>query len=75
MPQKVTTVRPVDKFIATALVAGAVNAVLRQLGSRLLGEQSDGAVSVRGVEKMGRRLKGARVMGRGRVTTGMAESR
>src|SRR5229473_137416 len=76
MPHKVTTTRLVDELTPTAQIAGAANAVLLRSDGTLLGDQFDGAGFVRGVERKGRPLKGARafVLGSGGVGSAIAAS-
>jgi shikimate dehydrogenase len=76
MPHKVTTVAMVDDVTPTALIAGACNAVLKRPDGSLLGDMFDGTGFVRGVERKGRVLKGARalVVGSGGVGSAIAAS-
>ena len=76
MPHKVTTVSLVDEVTPTARIAGAANAILLRPDGTLLGDQFDGAGFVRGVERKGRKLKGARalVVGSGGVGSAIAAS-
>ena len=76
MPHKVTTMRLVDEATPTARIAGAANAILLRPDGTLLGDQFDGAGFVRGVERKGRRLAGARalVVGAGGVGSAIAAS-
>ncbi|MGF6753791.1 shikimate dehydrogenase family protein [Paraburkholderia sp. GAS42] len=76
MPHKVTTVALVDDLTPTASIAGACNAILKREDGTLLGDQFDGAGFVRGVERKGRVLKGARVLvlGSGGVGSAIAAS-
>ena len=76
MPHKVTTLSLADEVTPTARIAGACNALLRRADGTLLGEQFDGAGFVRGVERKGRRLRGARalVAGCGGVGSAIAAS-
>ncbi|TAL96601.1 MAG: shikimate dehydrogenase [Paraburkholderia sp.] len=76
MPHKVTTVGIVDEVTPTAAIAGACNAILKREDGTLLGDQFDGAGFVRGVERKGRVLKGARVLvlGSGGVGSAIAAS-
>jgi len=62
MPHKVTTNALVDELTPTARIAGASNAILLRPDGTLLGDQFDGAGFVRGVERKGRALKGARAL-------------
>ena len=76
MPHKVTTMRLVNEATPTARIAGAANAILLRPDGTLLGDQFDGAGFVRGVERKGRRLAGARalVVGAGGVGSAIAAS-
>jgi len=76
MPHKVTTVGLVDQVTPTAQIAGACNAILLRPDGSLLGDQFDGAGFVRGVERKGRRLLGAKVLvsGCGGVGSAIAAS-
>ena len=76
MPHKVTTMGLVDEVTTTARIAGACNAVLLRPDGSLLGDQFDGAGFVRGVERKGRSLQGARVLvsGTGGVGSAIAAS-
>ena len=76
MPHKVTTVGLVDEVTPTGRIAGACNAVLLREDGSLLGDQFDGAGFVRGVERKGRKLTGARVLvsGCGGVGSAIAAS-
>ncbi len=76
MPHKVTTVALVDDVTPTAQIAGACNAVLKRPDGSLLGDMFDGTGFVRGVERKGRMLKGARalVVGSGGVGSAIAAS-
>jgi shikimate dehydrogenase len=76
MPHKVTTMALVDEVTTTARIAGACNAILKRPDGTLLGDQFDGAGFVRGVERKGRALKGARVLvsGAGGVGSAIAAS-
>ena len=76
MPHKVTTLGLVDEITPTARIAGACNAILKRPDGTLLGDQFDGAGFVRGVERKGRALKGARVLvaGAGGVGSAIAAS-
>jgi shikimate dehydrogenase len=66
----------VDELTTTAKIAGACNAILRRADGSLLGDMFDGAGFVRGVERKGRRLEGARalVVGCGGVGSAIAAS-
>jgi shikimate dehydrogenase len=76
MPHKVTTLQLVDEVSTTARIAGACNAILRRRDGTLLGDMFDGAGFVRGVERKGRRIAGARVLvvGCGGVGSAIAAS-
>jgi len=62
MPHKVVTVGLLDDVTPTVKVAGACNAVKRLPDGRLVGDQFDGAGFVRGVQRKGLQLAGARVI-------------
>jgi shikimate dehydrogenase len=76
MPHKITTVALVDDVTPTVLIAGSCNAVLKRPDGSLLGDMFDGTGFVRGVERKGRPLKGARalVVGSGGVGSAIAAS-
>ena len=76
MPHKVTTTRLVDELTAAAIIAGSCNAVLKRPDGSLLGDMFDGAGFVRGVERKGQRIAGARavVIGAGGVGSAIAAS-
>ena len=76
MPHKVTTVGLLDEVTATVKVAGACNAVKRTDDGRLVGDMFDGAGFVRGVQRKGLNLSGARVLvvGSGGVGSAIAAS-
>jgi shikimate dehydrogenase len=76
MPHKVTTAGLVDEVTTTGRIAGACNAILRRPDGSLLGDMFDGAGFVRGVERKGKRLAGARalVVGSGGVGSAIAAS-
>jgi shikimate dehydrogenase len=76
MPHKVTTTRLVQELTPTAAIAGAANAILLREDGSLLGDQFDGAGFVRGVQRKGLVLKGARVLvsGCGGVGSAIAAS-
>jgi shikimate dehydrogenase len=76
MPHKVTTVGLLDEVNATVLVAGACNAVKRTPEGKLVGDMFDGAGFVRGVQRKGLQLAGARVLvvGAGGVGCAIAAS-
>ncbi len=62
MPHKVTTVGLLDAVTPTVRVAGACNAVKRLPDGRLVGDMFDGAGFVRGVQRKGLNLQGAKVL-------------
>jgi shikimate dehydrogenase len=76
MPHKVTTTRLVDELTTTAKIAGACNAILRRPDGSLLGDMFDGAGFVRGMERKGKPVAGARalVVGCGGVGSAIAAS-
>jgi shikimate dehydrogenase len=76
MPHKVVTVDLVDVVTPTVKVAGACNAVKRLPDGRLMGDMFDGAGFVRGVQRKGLKLQGARVLvvGNGGVGCAIAAS-
>ncbi|MEP7057910.1 MAG: ThiF family adenylyltransferase [Caldimonas sp.] len=76
MPHKVTTLGLADEVTTTARIAGACNALLKRPDGTWLGDQFDGAGFVRGVERKGRRVAGARalVTGCGGVGSAIAAS-
>ncbi|SAL60621.1 shikimate dehydrogenase [Caballeronia peredens] len=76
MPHKITTVGLMDEVSPTARIAGACNAILKRPDGTLVGDQFDGAGFVRGVERKGRKLAGARVLvlGSGGVGSPIAAS-
>mgnify|MGYP006184019121 CR=1 FL=1 len=76
MPHKVVTVGLLDEVTPTVRVAGACNAVKRLPDGRLVGDQFDGAGFVRGVQRKGLQLAGARVLvvGSGGVGCAIAAS-
>jgi shikimate dehydrogenase len=76
MPHKVVTVGLLDEVTPTVRVAGACNAVKRLPDGRLVGDQFDGAGFVRGVQRKGLNLTGARVLvvGSGGVGCAIAAS-
>jgi shikimate dehydrogenase len=76
MPHKVTTVQLVDEVTTTGKIAGACNAILRRADGSLLGDMFDGAGFVRGVERKGKTVAGARalVVGCGGVGCAIAAS-
>jgi shikimate dehydrogenase len=76
MPHKVATVGLLDEVTPTVKVAGACNAVRRTADGRLVGDMFDGAGFVRGVQRKGLDLQGARVLvvGSGGVGCAIAAS-
>ncbi len=76
MPHKVSTVALLDEVSPTALVAGACNAVKRNADGKLVGDMFDGAGFVRGVQRKGLQLSGAKVLvvGSGGVGCAIAAS-
>ncbi len=76
MPHKLTTTRLVDELTTSAKIAGSCNAVVKRADGSLLGDMFDGAGFVRGVERKGRRIAGARalVVGAGGVGSAIAAS-
>jgi len=74
MPHKVPTVGLLDASSTTVKVAGSCNAILRRDDGTLQGELFDGAGFVRGVERKGFPLAGARclVAGTGGVGSAIA---
>jgi shikimate dehydrogenase len=76
MPHKVSVVGLLDEASAAVKVAGACNAVKRDAGGRLVGDQFDGAGFVRGVRRKGLALAGTSVLlvGCGGVGSAIAAS-
>jgi shikimate dehydrogenase len=76
MPHKVTTTRLVQELTTTAKIAGSANAILKRADGSMLGDMFDGSGFVRGVERKGRRIAGARclVVGCGGVGSAIAAS-
>ena len=76
MPHKVSTVGLLDEVSATVQIAGSCNAVRRNDDGRLVGDMFDGAGFVRGVQRKGLQLAGARVLvvGCGGVGSAIAAS-
>lgn len=76
MPHKVSTVGLLDEASATVQIAGSCNAVRRSDDGRLVGDMFDGAGFVRGVQRKGLKLAGARVLvvGSGGVGSAIAAS-
>jgi shikimate dehydrogenase len=76
MPHKVSVVSLVDEVTPTGQVAGACNAVKRLPDGRLLADMFDGEGFVRGLQRKGMALRGARalVVGSGGVGSAIAAS-
>jgi shikimate dehydrogenase len=76
MPHKVTTVGLLDRITPTVAVAGSCNAVRRGADGLLEGDMFDGEGFVRGVQRKGLQLAGARVLvvGSGGVGSAIAAS-
>lgn len=76
MPHKVSVVALVDEVTPTVKVAGSCNAVKRLPDGRLLGDMFDGEGFVRGLQRKGLVLRGARalVVGSGGVGSAIAAS-
>ena len=76
MPHKVTTVGLLDRITPTVAVAGSCNAVRRAADGQLEGDMFDGEGFVRGVQRKGLKLDGARalVVGCGGVGSAIAAS-
>lgn len=76
MPHKVSVVALVDEVTPTVRVAGSCNAVKRLPDGRLLGDMFDGEGFVRGLQRKGLVLRGARalVVGSGGVGSAIAAS-
>ena len=76
MPHKVATVALLDEVTPTVKIAGSCNAILKRPDGSLLGDMFDGAGFVRGIERKGRGLGGARalVVGGGGVGSAIAAS-
>ncbi|MFM9900009.1 MAG: shikimate dehydrogenase family protein [Polaromonas sp.] len=76
MPHKVTTVGLLDRVTPTVAVAGSCNAVRRAADGQLEGDMFDGEGFVRGVQRKGLKLDGARalVVGCGGVGSAIAAS-
>jgi shikimate dehydrogenase len=76
MPHKVSVVGLLDEVTPTVRVAGACNAVKRSADGRLVGDMFDGAGFVRGLQRKGVDLPGARglVVGCGGVGSAIAAS-
>ena len=76
MPHKVTTITLLDDVSPTARIAGACNAVRRSADGRLQGDMFDGEGFVRGLQRKGCHMRGARalVVGTGGVGSAIAAS-
>ena len=76
MPHKVTTLSLADELTPTARIAGACNALLKRPDGSWLGDQFDGTGFVRGIQRKGRRIAGAKVLvaGCGGVGSAIAAS-
>ncbi|MBV9532816.1 MAG: shikimate dehydrogenase [Bradyrhizobium sp.] len=76
MPHKVATVMLLDEMSVSVKVAGSCNAVRVEPEGKLVGEMFDGEGFVRGVQRKGRVLAGARVLvaGNGGVGSAIAAS-
>lgn len=76
MPHKVSTLALLDECTPAVEIAGACNAILRRPDGSLLGDMFDGAGFVRGVQRKGLQLTGARVLvvGSGGVGSAIAAS-
>ena len=76
MPHKVTTVGLLDEASPAVQISGSCNAVRRSTDGRLQGDMFDGEGFVRGLQRKGCKLEGARalVVGAGGVGSGIAAS-
>ncbi len=76
MPHKVVTASLLDEVTPTVKIAGSCNAIVKRDDGTLLGDMFDGAGFVRGVERKGKALRGARalVVGAGGVGSAIAAS-
>lgn len=76
MPHKVSVVDLLDEVTPTVRIAGACNAVKRTADGRLSGDMFDGEGFVRGLQRKGLQLQGARalVVGCGGVGSAIAAS-
>jgi shikimate dehydrogenase len=76
MPHKVSVVDLLDEVTPTVKVAGSCNAVKRTADGRLVGDMFDGEGFVRGLQRKGVTLRGARalVVGSGGVGSAIAAS-
>jgi shikimate dehydrogenase len=76
MPHKISVIALLDEVTTAVKIAGSCNAVLRRPDGTLLGDMFDGAGFVRGVQRKGVDLSGARalVVGCGGVGSAIAAS-
>ncbi|HSC98952.1 MAG TPA: ThiF family adenylyltransferase, partial [Casimicrobiaceae bacterium] len=76
MPHKVVTATLLDEVTPTVKIAGSCNAIRKREDGSLVGDMFDGTGFVRGVERKGRPLAGARalVVGAGGVGSAIAAS-
>lgn len=76
MPHKITTLAMLDDISTAVKIAGACNAVRRTHDGRLIGDMFDGEGFVRGMERKGKRARGASalVVGSGGVGSAIAAS-
>ena len=76
MPHKVTTVALLDETTPAVRIAGSCNAVRRGRGGQLQGDLFDGEGFVRGIQRKGLKVEGARalVVGAGGVGAAIAAS-
>ena len=76
MPHKVVTASLLDEVTPTVKIAGSCNAIVKRDDGTLVGDMFDGAGFVRGVERKGKALAGARalVVGAGGVGSAIAAS-
>lgn len=76
MPHKVTVTSMLDELTPTARIAGSCNAVLKRPDGSLLGDMFDGSGFVRGAQRKGCMIAGARalVVGAGGVGSAIAAS-
>lgn len=76
MPHKISVIALLDEVTTTVRIAGSCNAVLLRPDGTLLGDMFDGAGFVRGIERKGMTLGGARalVVGSGGVGSAIAAS-
>jgi shikimate dehydrogenase len=76
MPHKVSVVDLLDEVTPTVKVAGACNAVKRREDGKLVGDMFDGSGFVRGLQRKGLKLEGAKalVVGCGGVGSAIAAS-